>query len=282
MRIFDYWTKVELPAPPNAVKPPGQRTSRKERISIHSAYGGSNVSIEDAQQDAMQRLANVAAKIAGSELSVESYEADIREIILTRLSERTIVTRNRYGAEVLNSEDVMFMDHDWIHRTLWECFFGAPNHTENKKRALNFIAKRYAKLDLAMQGIGMRLYETHKGIRVIVTGWKYGPKSKETSKLMREFRTDWLYSALCRKQGCYRARLTPKPSRMKYRTIKLKFPFPTSEAENFLLQWVKEYDEKRTKFATCRFVTTLGSSPSNPVIDYHDQHTGAFSGLKLA
>ena len=39
---------------------------------------------------------------------------------------------------------------------------------------------------------------------------------------MRKMGVDWLYVRLSKKQNCYRARLTPKPYRMKHQTIKIK------------------------------------------------------------
>jgi len=63
-----------------------------------------------------------------------------------------------------------------------------------------------------------------QGARVIVLGRNFDPRDRETKKMMDGFNCDPLYTRLCLKQGCYRARLTPKPYRMKMQAYKVRFP----------------------------------------------------------
>ncbi|HXB02443.1 MAG TPA: hypothetical protein VNV15_06460 [Opitutaceae bacterium] len=268
MRIFRFWSKVE------------------ESIEVGGAYqrmqcyGGSNVSVDEAKQDARQRLARVLRRIAGENLRKEEYEADIREEILAKLDDQNIVTRNRYGAEVLNSSGVMFVDIDEPKYRFWDIFSGAPSIEHKKERIVDFVKRRFTSPEL--HSLGVRLYETHNGIRAIITGQKFDPKSPDTRKLMRSLNADSLYSLLCKKQGCFRARLTPKPSRMKCRTLRIVFPREDAGAEATLKAWLAEYERIRASFSTCRFICTAGNEYSDPVIEYHDKATGAFSGLNLA
>lgn len=271
MRIFNFWSRIEE-----------KLKVQDETISV-VIHGGSNVSTADAETDAKRRLAHVVARLAGQAVDDDGeYEADIREEITGQLDAQNIVTRNRYGAEVLNSADLMFMDLDRAPFRFRDIFLGSPSEEKKKVRIVAFIKERFAKLGMESLGIGIRLYETHSGVRAIVTGWKFGPKSSETEKLMKEFQNDELYSVLCKKQGCYRARLTPKPYRMRCKAHKVVHPFPDRAAETAFQTWLSEYELKRQNFATCRFIAELGKVQTSPVIQYHDERTGVQSSLKLA
>jgi hypothetical protein len=98
---------------------------------------------------------------------------------------------------------------------------------------------------------------------------------------MRALNVDRLYMTLCRRQECYRARLTPKPS-----GIKLKTPrcvFPRDEAADRAVQaWVAAYDAARKGFAACRLVETLGAFTRTAVAEFHDQQCRAAEALPLA
>jgi hypothetical protein len=60
-----------------------------------------------------------------------------------------------------------------------------------------------------------RIYETHSGCRVICTNRCFPqPKLEFASRRFMQFlKRDRQYIALCEAQGCFRARLTPKPWR---------------------------------------------------------------------
>src|SRR6185436_12732063 len=100
MKIYKYWT-VE-----------------KQKILIDGAeqevtcYGGSNVSVEDARGKAREKAQKIQRKIAGEKHIFEDYEAEIREELLQIIDDHSAITRNRYGARVLNTENLMFMDID--------------------------------------------------------------------------------------------------------------------------------------------------------------------------
>src|SRR5690606_8392641 len=75
------------------------------------------------------------------------------------------------------------------------------------------------------RGLGYRIYETHNGYRVIVTGREMAPADPAVQAMCRAMNCDALYVKLCLKQDCFRARLTPKPSRIRQRAIRLRFPY---------------------------------------------------------
>jgi len=270
MRIFKYWTRIET-----SISVEGQPRS------VH-AYGGSDISEQAAAADARRRLDSVQQRIAGENVrDDDSYEVDIREEVLARIDAGNVVTRNRYGAAVLNSENVLFVDIDEPRLGFWDLFRSRP--TGSRRTAM--IVEQVKKLAFSapeLRGLGVRLYETHSGVRAIVTGQRFDPKSEATQNLLRRINADRLYSQLCRRQGCFRARLTPKPFRMKCRTHKVVFPRADAAQEAEHRAWVAEYDQVRQKFATCRLICALGHDVRDPIVDWHDRETGATSGLKLA
>jgi hypothetical protein len=75
---------------------------------------------------------------------------------------------------------------------------------------------------------------------------------------------------MCRNQNCFRARLTPKPWRINMRRLHPSLGVWPLGAE-FLANksdWVKEYETKSERFATCHFLAHIGSK----VIDSRAEH----------
>jgi hypothetical protein len=108
MRLFRYW-----------VKQAGQLQIQGQ---LHPAkvYGKSNVSEEDAQRDALQILEHLQQRFYGKEDALADYEAAIREEIVQEVDARNLITRNRYGARVLNSENTVMIDIDTVAMNLWQ------------------------------------------------------------------------------------------------------------------------------------------------------------------
>ncbi len=103
MRVFKFWRLAET------------------TVLIHgtektiSCFGGSNRSEADALADGQRRLEAVKRRIAGMDKGKGKgldYEADIREEPLQWIGDQDVVTRNRYGAEVLNTTSFVFVDID--------------------------------------------------------------------------------------------------------------------------------------------------------------------------
>jgi len=267
VRVFKYWTQLR-----------GDAEWNGKRLPI-SARGGSDRSIEDAQRDAGSRLQLIVERIRTGQTSDDGYEVDILEEPLERIDPHNVITRNRYGAEVLNSTDHCFVDIDFLPAGCLASLFVRKNRAKEMARTIAFLETRAT--DPRLQGCALRLYETHNGLRVLITGRSFSPAAPETQQLMEFLRADWLYTALCRKQGCFRARLTPKPYRMKARTMRFTYPRP-ADAEAEAAQWVQEYNERSQQFATCRYLQTIGQIVSDPIIKLHDDRTGAHSGRRLA
>jgi len=270
MRIFKFWRIAETTA-----------MIRGTEKTI-SCFGGSNCSETDAVADGHRRLEAVKRRIAGMDKGRGrglDYEADIREEPIKWIGDQDVVTRNRYGAEVLNTTSFVFVDIDEPVLRIWQVF-GRPRSREQRKQAiLQFLAKRFQKPDL--KGLGIRVYETHSGIRLILGILAMDPRSRESKNLLRSFNADRLYSALCARQNCYRARLTPKPHRIKMKPIRLRYPCEEKDRDQ-IDSWTKEYDSKSQGFSSCRLVQVLGNEIVSPAVRLHDERTRAQSNLPLA
>ena len=192
MKIFKYWT------------------SEKATVNIQgdakqiTCYGGSNISIEDAAARARENMEKVKRKIAGERDIFEDYEVEIREEILQVVDEHAIITRNRYGAQVLNAESLMFLDIDKPKESFGR-LFKKSNPQLDKEKIFELVRKQAA--DSKYAGLAFRVYETYQGARVVVLGKPFNPRDRATMDMMNDFNCDALYTSICRKQGCFRARL---------------------------------------------------------------------------
>lgn len=199
------------------------------------------------------------------------YVADMLEPVFHRLDENNVITRNRYGALVLNSTDTCFADVDTAPggASLWELvqsIFGKAAAPE--RRLLAAMHSLHAECG----HVSSRLYRTAKGWRVIFSGPEIRQGSPFVDELFNRLHVDPLYSTLCRKQACWRARLTPKP----YRLHLPRCPLPANSEEAAAVQadWVREYEGACKGKAVCRLVATFGSAIQNGIVELHDQLTG--------
>jgi hypothetical protein len=268
MKVFKYWV------------------TEKQNILIDGAqqevtcYGGSNVSIEDAQVRAREKAGKIERKIAGDKRVFEDYEAEIREELLQTIDDHSVITRNRYGAQVLNTENLMFLDIDKPKEAKGGLggLFKKKDPRPPKEQIFEMV-RTLATTNY--QEYGFRIYETYQGARVIVLGRDFDPRDNETQQMMEEFNSDPLYARLCRKQGCFRARLTPKPSRMKFRSVKVKYPREGDDTE--FQRWVSEYEGISRGFSVCKLIEQVGSGHSmHEVVQLHDDLTGVGYPQRLA
>lgn len=265
MKLYKYWVKLE-----GKIK-----IGNREQNTL--VYGASNQSPEEAQQKANAKLQWIQQKILGTATTDESYEVAIREEIIQRLDEHNVITRNRYGSLVLNSEKMLILDIDHAPISFWSFLKGQIGKKWHKPKILNLInrkIKNYPQLNF-------RVYETPKGYRVIVTGKEFSGADAEAQQIMKDFHVDYLYSLLCEKQNCFRARLSPKPHRIKVTSPKLLFPRSPVE-ENTFQNWLKSYEEKADRYSSCKFIFATDKHSKNPAIELHDRMTKATSSLPMA
>ncbi len=258
MKIYKYWA------------------TERQKILIDgveqdiTCYGGSNVSVEEAHLRAREKAEKVKRKIKGEKHLFDEYEAEIREEILQIIDDHSAITRNRYGAQVLNAERLLILDIDKPKSSFGD-LFKKKDAGQDKLRIFEMVRKLAA--TLMYQAYGFRIYETFQGARVIVLGKDFDPRDRETNTIMSEFNCDQLYMILCQKQACFRARLTPKPYRMKMQRYKVRFPREGEDAE--LTQWLADYERESRNFNVCRFIEQVGARHHlDDVVQLHDEITG--------
>jgi hypothetical protein len=281
MKTARYWTRGEAEA--------AGRVGSFRAI----ARGWSDESIEAARSKAAEIARRIAERIASGSASRPRYpygDRPLPEPVLRKFdgdrNRHAIVTRNAYGALVLNTDHMMFVDVD--HKTASPAKSGLLSSLFGKSKAEPtndpLIDAMRAVTD--HRKLAARLYETAAGYRLIVTSAPFQAGSTEAETLLAEFHSDPLYIRLCRMQESFRARLTPKPWRCHFHEPPVEFPFETADDRSRFENWEREYNAKGAAFATCRFISELGSRNVNPdfrdLIEYHDQESKALALHKLA
>lgn len=270
MRIAPFWFKARHRGP----NPRGSSWPLE-------VWGWSHQSEEDAAAQAEARLAKVVAALAtGREAAAYDYAAvPAREELLAEPVPGAAITRNGYGCEVLNSDRAAFIDVDLPGPGLLDRLFRGGRDGV-RDRALEAIAAV-----LQAEGRHARAYETAKGLRVLLTDQPYDAAAADTQTLFEKLGCDPLYLRLCKRQRCFRARLTPKPWRMDMTGPPARWPYSPA-AKGPARAWLREYESRSAKFCTARFLDTLGSGRTHaelrPIVTLHDRACRATAKLPLA
>ncbi len=233
---------------------------------------------------------------------IQYYRRRVEEEVIQELPGIGIVTRNRYGALVLNSSNVMFVDWDVNPQANPQ----AVPQTKGLFARFRHAFRRYSEQELQRASmaikhdletrinhlandikLGLRLYETHSGLRGIVTSTLLDPGGETSQELLEYLGADTLYARLCRIQGTYRARLTPKFWRV---GMKRDRPFLQGHRSGFTPSlrpgWAQRYEHASASFAVCRLITTIGNEAREDTIirtvEWHDRATRAKDAVPLA
>lgn len=211
----------------------------------------SDTSPADAQQQATARAAELATLLAsGRKPDRYGYtDRPMREEIVEQHPGMAI-TRNAYGALVLNTDRAMFVDIDF------------DGNRSREPRALDQL-RRWA----GQHGLGVFAYRTAAGLRALVTSATFDPKAPATAALLGEVGCDHLYVKLCQAQSSFRARLTPKPWRIEQRPPHLRWPFADAGEEQRFRQWLAGYEQASAGFAACQFVEQIGPAAIDPAVE---------------
>jgi len=290
MKLAKYWTRGT-----------GEAVDRKGQHIRVTARGWSNESMSAAASVARDVARRVAERIAAERPKAPAYpygdrplpEPLLREFRNGAEAPKAVITRNVYGALVLNTRDLMFVDIDHGE--------GAPKSAESHGLLRSLFGKSKTEAQsapvadpavTAIQNVAQRhnlagrIYKTAAGYRVLVLNRRFAPASPETEAMLREFGSDALYIRLCKLQESFRARLTPKPWRCGLAQPPVTFPFEGGKEETMFREWEAKYAAKSSGCATCRFVVAFGSGGVEPgfeeLAQVHDQETKATSGLPLA
>ncbi len=203
----------------------------------------------------------------------EDYEVELFEPTLERLSEQRIVTRNRYGAEVLNSTELCFVDVDDFPPGLWERLVSL--FSGRSCRAEDLLLAELQRLHREQPDLSARLYRTAGGWRIMLAAEGLTLQSPRMEQLCQRLKADPLYVALCLKQQCWRARLTPKPGRLHAHLGR----YPRRSASDTPAageeEWLARYAEASAGRAVCRLVECFGAPIRHALVNWHDERTAA-------
>lgn len=279
MKIAKYWYKENQLAKDN-----------EDNEFNLVCWAGSDVSEEDAKQKAFTRMQNWIARLANGAQALGDYEyqtGEIREELIEEIYNDdkqliAAITRNRYGALVLNTDAVVIADVDVQRRTIGEFFLSLFGKKIDKHAQclaqIQACHAKYAKLNFI-------IYETYAGFRVIITDAYHEPNTEQTAALFKDLGTDSLYARLCRVQDCFRARLTPKPWRCQ--SARPPYHFPRSEQQqSFFAEWLQAYEKNSEQYAVCYKIMQLGkqviTSETDKIIALHDGYVLKNGKLPLA
>jgi hypothetical protein len=279
MNVPRFWTRAQG----EATTPSG----RKLRLDV---WGWSSRSLDEARAVAQSRLERARARASASDEPPERYAygtTPLREEIVEptpggAAPGAAIVTRNRYGALILNAARLLFIDVDLAPAPGWKklrSLFGRPGPEEEARARLAGSLRSFS-------GRTFRLYRTAAGFRVLGVDREFEPGSKEAEELMRAAGADPRFVTLCRVQKSFRARLTPKPWRCGCAPPPGAFPREDQQLERRFREWLRDYESACAKHGTCRFVEQVGggaaASALRPLVQAHDERTRATADLPLA
>ena len=254
------------------------------------AWGWGNDPAE-ARREAESRLDRLSERVRRGDPFPDAYtygSRPVREEILETIGgqddPRAVLTRNRYGATVLNAARLLFLDIDLpdggAQPGLLGKLFGG--------KSADAAALEKLREALARSGKGaFRIYRTAAGFRALAAGREFDPAGAEAQALMKATGTDPWFVRLCLAQKSFRARLTPKPWRCGLKAPPVGYPRTDPAEEQRFAEWLAEYQRACASFATCRFLESvgkggLGGEGDAELVALHDRATRATEALPLA
>ena len=259
---------------------------------------------EDDVAEARRRASESASRIlqwllgdrAGQEPGRYGYpdrlprEEIIKEYLDPQGQPVAFVSRNQYGALILNTRDLMFIDVDEPtpssskRKGLFASWFGGASAEDSTQvdNTLNQIRETA----VGHPDLAFRVYRTHSGYRLMVTNLLLEADSARAQQLLEDFQADPLYIRMCRNQQCFRARLTPKPWRCQIGMPPAKFPFADAAAKEAYRSWEQAYNRKVAGFSTCQLVDVIGDetvdSSRSDFLSLHDRLSNVDGDYPLA
>ena len=287
MNIPPFWARERL-----------TDTDENGRTETFTACGWSFHSLEQARSEAKSRARRIFDLLTSGQKpkAYEYGDRPIREEIADSIDigsdQPVIITRNRYGALVLNTPSVFFADVDFpqpvpggfVEAMLW---LFMPGRKETRRQNLReHTLSRIDAWSIRNPDHRFRLYRTHSGLRLLFIDRLYEPGSEEVSRILTELGSDPLYKKLTEKQKCYRARLTAKPWRCGVGLPPSSFPWDDSESEQSCRRWETKYTDVCQGFTTCVLTEKYSANSNHPVVGHvvriHDQWACQDSSLPFA
>lgn len=279
MNIPKYWAKAE------------HRWPEREGGGVLRVWRSSDASEADARGAAEARLAEMLAELAAGRPPNKLDYADrpVREEMLGAVDgAQAVITRNAQGAEVLNTARVMFIDLDFAHFrsagpvSLFKALFGKKSAQTPEDRARAALENWLR----GEPGARVRLYRTRAGLRALRLDRLFDPAAPETLAALKSAGADPLYTQLCRVQGSFRARLTPKYFRIGMKRIPGEWPCAEPAVAASRAAWLADYAQRARGRAVCEFLAEFGDAPLHPeadaVLREHDRRALGATGSPLA
>jgi len=287
MRIPRYWAKETYSS-----------TDREGKKHAFRGLGWSFESLAAAKKSASESARRIFARLTSGKRpdSYEYLERPLREELIDSVThdgdEIAVITRNRYGALVLNAAFVCFADVDFPAVQSHGLMDAILLAFSTKRRSQRLQAGRAATWrqvkDWATRHPehSFRIYRTFAGLRLLFTDRLYQPTSPDVADLLRGLGSDELYRKLTEKQECFRARLTPKPWRCGCRRPPNRYPWIEDKEEEAYREWEREYEQKASRHVACRLIETVGEDASEPrvkmIVEVHDRNASGASDAELA
>ena len=318
-----HWTTAEE----HVQAPDGRRYALR-------VWGWSARSMAEAADVARDRAAELVERLRqGGPLRRDSYypRLPLREEVLTeiRAADGTLVaaiTRNRYGAQVLNTDRLLIADVDspegergtrraarrqraggdsgggglgrLVGRLLGrsgpaEHMFDPPDGSASGALPEDGSDEQpttpeLTRIDAFAQThpeLGVHVYRTAAGYRVLITGADAPPDSEQAAAIMRELASDPVYVTLCATHRTYRARLTPKPWRVGIPALTARWPWRDTRTADRASRWLSRYTEACAGSIVCQKVRDArrAARPEEAlVLDAHDRAVLGAPGAPLA
>lgn len=133
----------------------------------------------------------------------------------------------------------------------------------------------------------IHVYRTPAGLRLLASHAEINPQGDETSAFFDAVDVDPMFSLMCRKQNCFRARVSPKPWRIGMRGRIGFGVWPATEAAlPRRVAWIKDYESKASAYAACSYMHDIGNGAicerGRRVRELHDRLCQVSHNLPLA
>ena len=254
---------------------------RKQQDRL-TCLGWSDESAEAAERLAGERLAKAQRDKDAPGEDWDYYPSlPVKEEILAvpqATGVTLLITRNRAGVQVLNTDRAAFIDIDlpaprgnagsFLRR-----LFGKPAAVPDPAAAALEIVRDWAESNDAL----LRAYRTARGLRLLRMDRLMDPASDETDRLFTALGTDPQYQKLCRIQKSFRARLTPKPKRVNCPASPGSHPRTDPKMQAAFAQWLASYERLCQNRPVCAYLADYGngrpSEAARAVAELHDRMT---------
>jgi hypothetical protein len=246
---------------------------------------------DDARREAAGRLQRLLERITRGDPFPPAYgygTRPLREEILETVAGPpasppvAVLTRNAYGAVVLNTARVLFLDIDRPPATFLERLGGLLG----RERSAGDVVPDTLRAALGASGATFRVYRTASGLRAMAIDREFEPAGPASQALMTATATDPAFARLCAAQHSFRARLTPKPWRCRCTAPPGHHPRVDDGVRRRFAAWLGDYEQASRRHATCRYLETIGTgratTTARRLVEVHDRLTRCHEALPLA